>query len=83
MAPRNDPALKAEICRKMNERFNGDVAVKDVDELLNLLSIDAAIGSRGKQKRAVGSLIYNTRNITRYHDKAGERHFKVVKPFTV
>ena len=82
MAPRNDPALKAEVCKKLNERFDGDIAVKDVDELLNLLSVDTVIWSRGKQKRAIGSLIYSTGHISRYHDEEGERHFKLVRLFT-
>ncbi len=77
----SDPAVKAEISHRMLDRFGGDVAAKNHNEFLNIIGINEEVASRGRQKRALGSLIYGTGNVSRYHDKGGQRHFKLLKPF--
>lgn len=78
----SSPQLKAKISQRMleiNER--GDVEVKNQNEFVRILAFNEAEHPITKVKQAVGSMIYRTGHITRYHDKEGRRHFLLKRPY--
>jgi hypothetical protein len=81
MPRRSRPEVKVEISQRMLAKFNGDVPVDDLNELIGVLGIDQTTISIGQQKRALGSMIHHTGHVERVHDEAGQRHFKLRRPF--
>lgn len=81
--PRTNPVAKAEFCQAFQEKFQGDIAVNNHHELIRAVGINTQHIPYGEQKRVIGSLIYGTGHMDRYHDKEGQRHYRLRKPFVV
>lgn len=77
------PEVKVAISQRMLEINAGDVEVKNLNELVRIMAFNEEKFSRTVVKQAIGSMIYNSGHITRYHDKEGRRHFLLRRPYVL